>query len=60
VAEAFLRYGYTLREIGTVLGCHPSTVWKQIRRAHSARNSKSGPSAPTSVFQDDAGAKIKI
>jgi len=36
VADAFWRYGYTLREIGALLGCHESTVWKQIRRAESA------------------------
>jgi putative transposase len=33
MAEAYWRYGYTLREIGQLLGCHVSTVLKQIRRA---------------------------
>lgn len=36
MAEAYWRYGYTLREIGQLLGCHVSTVLKQIRRAESA------------------------
>lgn len=36
MAEAYRRYGYTLREIGQRLGCHVSTVLKQIRRAESA------------------------
>lgn len=36
MAEAYWRYGYTLREIGQFLGCHVSTVLKQIRRAESA------------------------
>jgi putative transposase len=36
MADAYWRYGYTLRQIGALLGCHESTVWKQIRRAESA------------------------
>lgn len=36
MADAYWRAGYTLREIGAFLGCQPSTVWKQIRRAQSA------------------------
>jgi len=37
ISDAYWRYGYTLREIGAFLGCHVSTVWKQIRRPESAR-----------------------
>ena len=37
---AYWRYGYTLREIGTLLGYHESTVWRQIHRATSATTSK--------------------
>jgi REP element-mobilizing transposase RayT len=37
MAEAYRRYGYTLREIGQLLGCHVSTVLKQIRLAESAQ-----------------------
>ena len=29
--EAFRRYGYTLRQIGDFVGCHPSTVWRRMR-----------------------------
>lgn len=36
MAEAYWRYGYTLREIGALLGCHESTVLRQICRADSA------------------------
>lgn len=31
--DAFERYGYTLREIGAVVGRPPATVWRRIRRA---------------------------
>ena len=34
--EAFERYGYTLREIGEVVGLHPSTVWRRIRKRQSS------------------------
>jgi putative transposase len=30
--EAFEYYGYTLREIADVIGRHPCTVWRRIRR----------------------------
>jgi hypothetical protein len=42
MADAYWRYGYTLREIGAFLGCHQSTVWKQIRRAESNHDTRSG------------------
>jgi putative transposase len=33
VAEAFLKHGYTLRDIGDALGeKHPSTIWRWIQR----------------------------
>jgi REP-associated tyrosine transposase len=32
VATAYRRYGYTLREIGTYLGCHYATVSRALRR----------------------------
>jgi REP element-mobilizing transposase RayT len=35
MAEAYWLWGYTLREIGIFVGCHVSTVWKQIRRVES-------------------------
>jgi REP element-mobilizing transposase RayT len=41
MADAYWRYGYTLREIGTLLECHVSTVWRQIRRAEEATRSES-------------------
>jgi putative transposase len=31
--DAFERYGYTLREIGLVVGRPPATVWRRIHRA---------------------------
>lgn len=40
IQDAFCRHGYTLREIGEVLGCHPSTVWRRL---------KSGPQLPTGI-----------
>jgi putative transposase len=30
--DAFSRHAYTLREIANVLRCHPSTVWRRVRR----------------------------
>ena len=35
VYEAFCRHAYTLKEIGDVLRCHPSTIWRWVRRAGS-------------------------
>jgi len=33
IAEAFLKHGYTLRDIGDTLGGkHPSTIWRRIQR----------------------------
>jgi hypothetical protein len=29
MAEAFLRYAYTLREIAAAIGSKPATVWRQ-------------------------------
>jgi DNA invertase Pin-like site-specific DNA recombinase len=55
MADAYWRYGYTLREIATHLGCHQSTVWRQIRRVDAESKSKISP--------DDTGepcARIKI
>jgi putative transposase len=31
--DAFEQYGYTLREIGAVVGRPPATVWRRVRRA---------------------------
>lgn len=31
--QAFEHHGYTLREIGDIVGQRPSTIWKRIRRA---------------------------
>lgn len=30
--DAFSRHAYTLREIARVVRCHPSTVWRRVRR----------------------------
>jgi REP element-mobilizing transposase RayT len=46
MAEAFLRYGYTLREIGTFLGCDRSTVCRQVRRATTGMSLDVSESAP--------------
>jgi len=37
MVEAYRRYGYTLREIGRLLGRQPSTILKQICRMESAQ-----------------------
>jgi putative transposase len=36
IATAYRRYGYTLREIGSFLGCHYATVSRALRREESA------------------------
>jgi len=33
VHTAFIRYAYTLREIGAALGVHPSTAWTWVQRS---------------------------
>lgn len=38
VRVAFLQHAYTLREIGTALGVHPTTVWRWIQRAHARQS----------------------
>jgi putative transposase len=40
MAEAYWRYGYTLREIADLIGCHVSTVFRQIRGAESVTTSE--------------------
>ena len=55
MADAYWRYGYTLREIGAHVGCHESTVWRQIRRVDAESKLEISP--------DDSGeacARIKI
>jgi putative transposase len=41
--EAFRRHGYTLREIGELVGLHPSTVWRRIRSAESRPPTRPDP-----------------
>jgi REP element-mobilizing transposase RayT len=40
VYEAFCRHAYTLKEIGDLLRCHPSTIWRWVRRAETRRGLK--------------------
>ena len=58
MADAYWRYGYTLREIGTLLGYHESTVWRQIRRATPATTSKVSRLKASPRQHDDARIKI--
>ncbi len=58
IADAYWRFGYTLREIGTLLGCHPSTVWRQIRRAEAASASNYDPAGAGESVSDRARIKI--
>jgi len=37
VYQAFCRHAYTLKEIGDALRCHPSTIWRWVRRAQARR-----------------------
>ena len=32
IEAAYLRHAYTLREIAAVVGCHPATIWRRVRR----------------------------
>jgi REP element-mobilizing transposase RayT len=43
MTDAYWRYGYTLREIGTLLGRHQSTVWRQIYRVERKNRRSRGP-----------------
>jgi REP element-mobilizing transposase RayT len=58
MADAYWRYGYTLREIGALLGCHESTVLRRIHRT-GARTPSNGLRARVSEpLSDDARIKI--
>jgi putative transposase len=58
VAEAYRRYGYTLREIGTLLGCHQSTVLRRIRQAETGAMAKRGQTGAGEPVSDHARIKI--
>lgn len=59
MAEAYWRYGYTLREIGSVLGCHESTVLRQIGRARVTADAQA-QSRRKADDLDQGDARIKI
>jgi putative transposase len=46
--DAFTRHAYTLREIGDLIGRHPSTVWTWIHRARMA--ARGHPEIPPSAL----------
>jgi REP element-mobilizing transposase RayT len=58
MADAYWRYGYTLREIGTLLECHESTVLRRIRQNESRTPSNVVPVGAGDSVLDDARIKI--